>query len=154
MTTNFRSFAQFNSFTVQGRIYNAELVENKNGTFLAVTVITNCLNDDEGMTVTFNNSNGLMALFEKGFLPNGRMVTVTGHIAYVRETYIDKQTGEVTMLKRPSIHLVDAQIPTGGLGAMPADKPENTVRKVGVVRPSQATAKTKETAEVDTTPVF
>ena len=148
--TQLRSFAQFNSFTVQGRINHAELVDSKNGQFLAVTVITNCLNDDEGMTITFNNSNGLMALFEKGYLPTGRVVTVTGHIAYVRETYTNKD-GEIQMLKRPSIHLVDASIPTGGLGPMPADKSEKTVRKVGVVRPSGA-----QTAApaADATPVF
>ena len=150
--TEFRSFAQFNSFTVAGRINHAEVVDSKNGKFLAVTVITNCQNDDEGMTVTFNNSNGLLALFEKGFLPTGRMVTVTGHIAYVRETYTNKETGEVQMLKRPNIHLIDASIPTGGLGAMPADKSEKTVRRVGtVVRPAQASAKA---AELDKAPAF
>jgi len=138
--TQLRSFANFNSFTVQGRINHAELVDSKNGQFLAVTVITNCLNDDEGMTVTFNSSNGLMGLFEKGYLPTGRMVTVTGHIAYVRETFTNKN-GEVQMLKRPNIHLVDASIPTGGLGPMPADKAAGgTTRRVGVVKPAQAKA--------------
>jgi len=156
--TQLRSYAQFNSFTVQGRINHAEIVDSKNGQFLAVTVITNCLNDDEGMTVTFNSSNGLMGLFEKGYLPTGRMVTVTGHIAYIRETYTDKKTGEVTMLKRPNIHLVDASIPTGGLGPMPAEKAATgTTRRVGVVKPSQATEKTEfgaSTPMVDNTPVF
>lgn len=137
MTNQLRSFAQFNTFTVQGRVSHAEIVNSKNGKFLAVTLITNCLNDDEGMTITFNSSNGLMALFEKGYLPTGRMLTVTGHIAYVRETFTDKQ-GEIAMLKRPSIHLVDAQVPTGGLGAMPSDKApeERTARRV--VRPRDA----------------
>ena len=153
LTNQLRSYAQFNSFTVQGRINHAEIVDSKNGKFLAVTVITNCLNDDEGMTVTFNNSNGLMALFEKGYLPTGRMVTVTGHIAYVRETYTNKD-GEVQMLKRPNIHLVDATIPTGGLGAMPADKAEGTVRRVGVVKPAQAKEFNAATPTVDGTPVF
>ena len=153
MTNQLRSYAQFNSFTVQGRINHAEIVDSKNGKFLAVTVITNALNDDEGMTVTFNNSNGLLALFEKGFLPTGRQVTVSGHIAYVRETYTNSD-GEVQLLKRPNIHLIDASIPTGGLGALPADKSEKTVRRVGtVVRPAQATAKAAA-AELDTTPVF
>ena len=153
LTTNFRSFAQFNSFTVQGRINHAEVVDSPKGSFLAVTVITNFQNDDEGYTVTFNNSNGLMALFEKGFLPKGRMVTVTGHIAYVRETYTNKD-GEVQLLKRPNIHLIDAQIPTGGLGAMPADKSEKTVRRVGtVVRPAQASAEAAA-AELDEAPAF
>ena len=135
--TQLRSFAQFNTFTVQGRVSHAEIVNSKNGTFLAVTLITNCLNDDEGMTITFNSSNGLMSLFEKGYLPTGRMLTVTGHIAYVRETYTDK-SGEIAMLKRPSIHLVDAQVPTGGLGAMPADKAPEQRSARRVVRPRDA----------------
>ena len=142
--TQLRSFAQFNTFTVQGRVSHAEIVNSKNGTFLAVTLITNCLNDDEGMTITFNSNNGLMSLFEKGYLPTGRVLTVTGHIAYVRETYTDK-SGEIAMLKRPSIHLVDAQVPTGGLGAMPADKAPEERRTRTVVRPrnAQPTVETK-----------
>ena len=148
MTQTYRSYAHFNSLTVQGRISHAEVVTSKNGTFLAVTMLTNCLNDDEGMTVTFNSSNGLMSLFEKGYLPVGRMVTAVGHIAYVRETYTNKD-GEVQMLKRPSIHLVDASIPTGGLGPMPAEKATTTTRRVGVVKPAQAKA-----AVVDKIPAF
>lgn len=151
--TQFPNYANFNNFVVTGRIHHAEIAEKNGSQFLAVTLITTCLNDDEGVSVTFNNSNGIMSLFERGFLPTGRQLTISGHIAYVRETYIDKQTGEVTMLKRPNIHLVDASIPTGGLGALPADKSEKTVRKVGVVRPAQATAKSQE-PELDTAPAF
>ena len=151
--TQLRSFANFNTLTIQGRINHAEIVDSKNGSFLAVTVISNCLNDDEGMTITFNSSNGLVGLFEKGYLPTGRMVTVTGHIAYVRETYTNSD-GEVQLLMRPNIHLIDASILTGGLGAMPADKSEKTVRRVGtVVRPAQASAKAAA-AELDEAPAF
>ena len=137
MTQTYRAYAQFNSFTVQGRISHAEVVTSKNGTFLAVTMLTNCLNDDEGMTITFNSSNGLMSLFEKGYLPVGRMLTAVGHIAYVRETYTNKD-GEVQMLKRPSIHLVDVSVPTGGLGPMPADKAPAERKTRTVVRPRDA----------------
>tara|TARA_R100001443_G_scaffold31498_5_gene45590 strand:- start:847 stop:1308 length:462 start_codon:yes stop_codon:yes gene_type:complete len=139
LTNDYKIYANFNSFVVDCRIFYAEIVTRKNGDrFLAITAITNCLNDDEGMTITFNNSNGLMSLFEKGFLPIGRQITVTGHIASVRETYTDAESGEVRMLKRPELHLVDAGIPTGGLGAMPKDETVS-VRKVGtVVRPSDA----------------
>ena len=149
-TQTYRDFANFNSFTVAGRILNSELAKGKNGEFLAVTVITHGLNDDEGMTVTFNDSQGLLSLFKDGWLPAGRMVTLTGHIAYVSETYTDAKTSEVKLLKRPRIHLVDAAIPTGGLGPMPkASAPQ---RRVGatVVRPSDATKQ----PEKDATPVF
>jgi len=65
------------------------------------------------------------------------MVTAVGHIAYVRETYENKD-GEVQMLKRPSIHLVDVSVPTGGLGPMPADKAPEERRTRTVVRPRDA----------------
>ena len=153
-----RNYAQFNSFTVDCRISNSEIVEKKSGErFLAVTAITNCLNDDDGMTITFNDSNGLMALFEKGWLPKGRQLTLVGHVAYIRETYTDAKSGEVRMLKRPNLHLVDAGIPTGGLGPMPkADRP--ATRRQGstvVVRPSDANAQSTEEPKapfVDKTP--
>ena len=118
MNAQYKVYAQFNSFTVNGRILASEIVSRPNAEFLSVTLITAPADDSEGMTVTFTNSNGLMALAKAGGLPVGRMVTVTGHIASIHETYTNKD-GEVVMLKRPRIHLVDAAIPTGGLGATP-----------------------------------
>ena len=116
-----KSYANFNTATFQGRIFNAELVELKDGSsFLAVTVITNPADGSDGITITFNNNNGLRSLHANGWLPKGRQVTVTGHIASVSETY--EKDGEILMRQRPQIHLVEASIPTGGLGPMPADK--------------------------------
>ena len=154
--TDYKNYAQFNSFAVDGVISNISEVSGKNGDYIAVTLITNLMNEDEGCTVEFTNSDGLMALYQKGFLPKGRRVTVTGHIRTVAETYTNKQ-GEVVMLKRPKISLVDAAIPTGGLGPMPADKAANTVRRTGVVvKPSQAKSADLPKVEpaVDSTPVF
>lgn len=114
------------------------------------------MNDDEGCTVEFTNSDGLMALYQKGFLPKGRRVTCTGHIRTVAETYVSKD-GEVVMLKRPKITLVDAQIPTGALGPMPKDKATNTIRRVGaVVKSSQdkSAGLPEPTPAVDASPVF
>ena len=130
------TYASFNSFTVQGRIFAAELIPYNGSEFVAITVITNCVNDDEGMTVKFTNSNGLVSLFKKGGLPIGRMVTVTGHIKHVSETYT--KDGEVRLLKRPNIDLIDASIPTGGLGAMPKSVVVHTRPQGVVVRPSDA----------------
>ena len=144
----YKTYAQFNSFTVAGRIFAAEIVPNNGNEFLSVTLITNCVDDDAGMTVTFTHSNGLLALAKAGGLPVGRQVTVTGHIKSISETYTNKD-GEVVMLQRPKVHLIDAAMPTGGLGATPRteDAPK---RKVGtVVKPSQAVA-----PAVDGTPVF
>ena len=133
----YRDFANFNSFTVTGRILDIKLLVNKKGNdFIAVTVITHGLNDDEGMTVTFNDSTGLMSLHKDGFLPKGRMVTVVGHISTVTETY--EKDGQIQMLKRPEIRLLDVTIPTGGLGPLPKSATP-AARKTGVVvKPSDA----------------
>tara|TARA_X000001388_G_scaffold74561_1_gene67802 strand:- start:2481 stop:2984 length:504 start_codon:yes stop_codon:yes gene_type:complete len=144
MSTQYKTYGQFNAFSVTGRIFNAEIVSGVNGDFLAVTVITNLKDGDEGVTVTFNNSNGLIKLFNDGWLPNGRIVTVTGHIDSVRETY-ETKTGELKLLQRPQIHLtqVNAQ-----LGPMPADKaPQASNKGRTVVRPSQAAQQLAVTPE-------
>ena len=144
MTTEYKTYANFNTATFQGRILASEVVTTKTQTeFLAVTVITNPVNDSEGMTVTFTNSNGLLALAKKGGLDVGRQVTVTGHIASVHETY--EKDGEVRMLKRPRLHLIDAAIPTGGLGATPRDENKQ--------RPASGTVVVKRTSAPATAPV-
>ena len=151
--TDYKNYAQFNSFVVDGVISNISPLSGKNGDYIAVTIITNLMNEDEGCTVEFTNSDGLMALYNNGKLPTGRRVTVTGHIKTIAETYTSKQ-GEVIMLKRPKITLVDAAIPTGGLGPLPADKSANTVKRTGVVvKPSQAQTYTAPPV-VDNSPVF
>ena len=115
-------YANFNQFSVTGRIFAAEIVTRTDSPFLSATVITNCVKDDEvGTTVSFTNSNGLMALFQKGMLPVGREVTLTGHISEVSSTYVGKD-GQVYDRKRPDIHMVGVTILDGGLGRLPADK--------------------------------
>lgn len=139
METNqtYRAFAAFNALTITGRISNSEIVTKDGNEFLAVSVISNLMNDDEGVEVKFTNSNGLMNLFKAGGLDKGRMVTLVGHIKSVAETYTNK-SGEVVMLKRPHISLTDVTIPTGGLGATPRTDAANKRVVGGVVRPSDA----------------
>ena len=114
-----KSYANFNSITVQGRVFAAEIAENNGGEFLALTLITNLVNGDAGMTVTLNNSNGLMGLFNKGYLPIGRMLTIVGHVASVTSTY--EKGGKTYDLKRPKMHLTGAVLLDGGLGPAPKD---------------------------------
>ena len=108
---------------MQGRIFAARIQSNNDGDFLSCSVITNLVNGDNGVTVEFTNSNGLMKLYENGKLPVGREVTLTGHISDVTSTYI--KDGQVFDLKRPCIRLRDANIFTGGLDRMPKDKQES-----------------------------
>ena len=140
METNqtYRAFAAFNALTIAGRIFNSEIVTKDDGQqFLAVSVISNLMNDDEGVEVKFSNSNGLMNLFLAGGLNKGRMVTLVGHIKSVEVSYINK-SGVVVPLKRPHINLIDVTIPTGGLGATPKADAANKRVAGGVVRPSDA----------------
>ena len=139
METNqtYRAFAAFNALTITGRISNSEIVTKNGDEFLSVSVISNLMNDDEGVVVKFTNSNGLMKLFKAGGLDKGRMVTLVGHIKSVAETYVNA-SGEVVMLKRPQINLIEVTIPTGGLGATPKADAANKRVAGGVVRPSDA----------------
>ena len=140
METNqtYRTFAAFNSLTIAGRIFNSQIVTKDTGEqFLSVSVISNLMNDDEGVEVKFSNSNGLMKLFLAGGLNKGRMVTLVGHIKSVAFSYVNK-SGEVVPLMRPHINLVDVTIPTGGLGATSKSDPTNKRVAGGVVRPSDA----------------
>jgi hypothetical protein len=155
METNqtYRAFAAFNALTITGRISNSEIVTVKGDEFLSVSVISNLMNDDEGVVVKFTNSNGLMKLFLAGGLDKGRMVTLVGHIKSVAETYTNS-AGEIVLLKRPQINLIDVTIPTGGLGATPRAE-GTTKRAVGaVVRPSDASPANAWSAQptVDATP--
>ena len=119
-------YASHNVLTVTGRIYNAEIVDGKDGKFLSVSVISTCTKDGEDVVYTFNNSNGLMTLHSKGQFNKGREVTVTGHIAGIRTAYRTKD-GAVKLLKTPEVRLLGAVVLEGGLGRLPQDttKSEN-----------------------------
>ena len=146
-----QSFANFNSITVQGRVFAAEIAENNGGEFLAVTLITNLVNGDGGMTVTFNNSNGIMGLYKKGYLPVGRQLTIVGHVASVTSTY--EKGGQTYDLKRPKMHLTGAALLDGGLGPAPKDAQMGTkaVRRTATKKDLQAAA-AANAAPVDATP--
>ena len=139
-------YASFNALTVTGRIFNAEIVNGKNGEFLAVSVISTATKDGEDIVYTFNNSNGLMTLHSKGQFNKGREVTITGHIVSVSQVYTDKKTGEVRLRQRPEVALQGVTVLEGGLGRMPQD---DTVAK-----PKAGTVVTMQTksAPVDETP--
>ena len=145
------NYAAFNVLTVTGRISDIKIVDSKNGKFLAVTMISTLVTDGAEATITFTSTNGLMSLFEKGFLPKGRQITCTGHIADLSEVYTDAD-GQVRMLKRPQIKLTGATVLDGGLGPSPkAEKQTIDRSKTVVVRPTDAVA---EKAPADVAPVF
>jgi hypothetical protein len=128
-----KSYAMFNTLTITGRLSFAEVVKGTNGDYLAVTLISELTDGSEGIAVSFTTNNGLMSLFNKGYLQSGRMITVTGHLNKFEETYFNKQTGKRAILQRPRLTLGQAQVLHGGLGAG---------------------AKREELPEIDKTPAF
>ena len=138
MTQTTKSYANFNSATFQGRIFDATVAKGQYGEFVAITVITNLSDDTDGVTVTFNNSAGLLNLAKKGYLTKGRMVHVTGHISGVTEVY--EKDGATTLLKRPRLSLdpKTAQLVLGA--AAKADAPQRatgTVVAKRTIEPAQ-----------------
>ena len=111
-----RTYASFNTLTITGRVSHCELVKANGSEFLAVTLLTELQDDANAVAVTFNSSNGTMALYKSGHLPNGRLVTVTGHLQSFTELYFDKKAGKTKRLQRPKLHLVYAQVLPGGYG--------------------------------------
>ena len=149
--SDLKSYANFNTATFQGRIFDATVTEGQYGEFVAVTVITNLADDSDGVTVTFNNSNGLLALAKKGYLQRGRMVHVTGHIAGVSEVY--EKDGVVQLRKRPQLTL-DSTTAQLTLGALPKqDAPARPAAGTVVVKRVSEDA-TPELKKPDEAPVF
>ena len=119
-----KTYAQFNSITITGRVSHAEMVKGQYGEFLAVTLLSELVNDGTAIAVQFNTTNGLMSLFKSGYLTNGRSVTVTGHLKSFAETYFNKETGKRAILQRPRLTLDKAVVFDGGLGPAKRDELE------------------------------
>jgi len=117
------TYSNFNTASFQGTVLNIKVLDGPYGEFVAVTVISNLADDksgaDTGINVVFNNSNGMLGLHKKGWLPVGRQVTVTGVISGVSETY--EKDGELQLRKRPEISLKSETVQLH-TGAMPKEK--------------------------------
>ena len=120
-----KTYAQFNSITITGRVSHAELVEGQYGEFLAVTLLSELVNDGTAMwRCSSTPPMACMSLYKKGWLTNGRSVTVTGHLKSFAETYFNKQTGKRAILQRPRLTLDKAVVFDGGLGPAKRDELE------------------------------
>ena len=156
-TTEYTNYAQFNTFTVTGRITNCEVVNGRNGEFLSVTMVSQLKKDADQVSVVFTDNGYLMDLAQRGHLMAGRIITAVGRILKISEVYTDKD-GTLQMRKRPQVQMTDVIIPSGGLGFMPkADraelKPANAVKRIAR-RPQQeeAAADSTDFAPVDQAP--
>ena len=137
MAQTIKSYANFNTASFEGIIFDVTVVDGKYGEFLAVTVITNLIDDGDGITVTFNNSNGLLKLHKDGFLNKGRRVHVTGAITEISQVY--EKDGELQLRKRPQLAL-DSKTVQVKLGALPASEKSapgtKVIRKVVKSQPA------------------
>jgi hypothetical protein len=117
------TYSNFNTVSFQGVVLNVDIVEGQYGEFAAITIISNLADDksgaDTGVTIAFNNSNGMLGLAKSGWLPAGRQVTVTGTLTGVSETY--EKGGELHIRKRPQISLKPESVQMH-TGAMPKEK--------------------------------
>ena len=151
MAQQLKSYANFNTVTFEGRVFDATVAKGAYGEFLAVTIITNLMDGDEGITVTFNDGNGLMKLHQQGYFDKGRRVHVTGAISGISQVY--EKDGELQLRKRPQMTL-DSKTVQVKLGAAPATdkKPvagTKVIRKVVAATPAvdPTPAVTEEKAE-------
>ena len=152
MNTQSKTYANFNTCTFQGRVFDATVTKGQYGEFVAITVITNLSDDTDGVTVTFNNSNGLLSLAKKGHLSKGRMVHVTGHISGVTEVY--EKDGVTQLLKRPRL-MLDSNTAQLVLGAMPKqDAPSRPANGTVVVKRVSEDATPTVTEEKAEAPLF
>ena len=146
-----KTYASFNTLTITGRVSHAELVTNNGNEFLSVTLLTELKDETPAIAVTFNTSNGTMALYKSGHLNNGRLVTVPGHLDSFTELYFDKKAGKTKRLQRPKLHLVYAQVLHGGYG--PGKKAEATVIDEDLDIDEAPAIPTKVAVSADGTPV-
>ena len=120
-----KTYAQFNTLTITGRVSHTEVVEKDGDKWVSVTLLTELKDDATAVAVTFNSSNGILRQVETGWFPNGRRVTVTGHLDSVSEISFDQKAGKARRLQRPRLHLTGVQVLPGGFGPKKADsKPE------------------------------
>ena len=142
-----KTYAQFNSITITGRVsHMLRLVEGQYGEFLAVTLLSELVNDGTAMWLCSSTRPTVcMSLYKKGWLNNGRSVTVTGHLKSFAETYFNKQTGKRAILQRPRLTLDKAVVFDGGLGPAKRDELEE-------LPPVAKSAPVDEAPAVATTP--
>lgn len=119
-SNGYKVWADVCAVTITGRVMHVEKVTNNSGDYLSFTVITNTQDDDAtGTSVKFTTSqSGMMKMFDGGYIPNGRRVTLIGSIKEVRNSYVNSD-GVVVALKRPEITLRRVDI---NLGALPKAK--------------------------------
>jgi len=147
MTSEYKTYANFNSVSITAGVVNVRIVDGQYGEFADFSLISNLADGDESaISIQFTDSKELLlkAKNENWFV-EGRKVTLVAHISSISEYYEDQATGELLRRKRPLVKLTNVQVPDGGWGSIPKSN-------------SQTISKTNRTLKtvppvVDKTPV-
>ena len=94
-----------------------EVKSGEYGEYVAVTCVTNLKDGDDGISVQFRSSAGILKLAKAGHLMNGRRVHLTGQLAGFATSY--EKDGSLVALQRPRLSLAGVSLQ---LGAKPKAK--------------------------------
>ena len=142
-------YAQQNSLSVEGRISFVELVpaeESKSGKeYLDITIKSNTDHTGRFIVVrSFIDSERVIQDFKGGWLPQGRVLTVSGHINDISVFFTDENDVQQTR-KNPIIILKGASIPIGGMGMFPKGFLDNKKEAEPVAKPTKVAKASKAT---------
>ena len=104
------NYADLSMFNGECRVFNIKKMKNKDGSeFVVASFIQNLPDAKKGlsnssMVLEVLTSGNIMNMFNQGWLPNGRRVTLIGEIQEIRSHYVDQQ-GNVRVLKNPVMKL-------------------------------------------------
>ena len=140
-------YTDMNSLEVEGRISNVKFVpaeESKTGKEY-VDMIVKSNTDHTGRILVvrgFINDDRVIADFHGGWLPQGRVVFIKGHLVDVSVSFTDEK-GVQQPRKHPIHFLKNAFIPTAGLRAFPKDFLNNKKEAEPVDKPTKVAKASK-----------
>jgi hypothetical protein len=112
--TTIKTYAQFNTLTIVGRVYHKEDYTYQGKELTKLILATELKNDGESYRVEFTIDDRQMA----EYFTKGRYVTVTGHLNGVEEIFFDKKVGKTRRHTMPLLKLSKVQVMPGGYGAV------------------------------------
>ncbi len=119
MSETRKVYAQFNTLTIQGRVYHSEDYTFKGKDLTKIILATELKNDGESYRVEFTLDDRQMA----EYFSKGRYVTVTGHLNSIEEIFFDKKVGKTRRHAMPLLKLSKVTVMPGGYG--PVKKQES-----------------------------
>ena len=121
MSDTRKSYAQFNTLTIVGRVYHSEDYTYQGKELTKIVLATELKNEGESYRVEFTTDDKMMA----SYFTKGRYITVTGHLNGVEEIFFDKKVGKTRRHAMPLLKLSKVTVMPGGYGAV--KKQEGTV---------------------------